>query len=100
MPTASWNWRANADSRDGRWMAYSCDGSGRYAIYVDSFPTPGQRVQISTEGGLLPRWRGDARALFFMSTKEGGLDAFYSVDVSPEPAGVLDQDATATIQSV
>ena len=35
-------------SPDGRWAAYSSSTSGGAEIYVESFPTPGTRFQIST----------------------------------------------------
>lgn len=43
-------------SRDGRWLAYSSDESGRQEVYVQAFPGPGRRVQISTDGGELIAW--------------------------------------------
>jgi len=56
-----------AVSPDGHWVAYSSNLSGRYEIYVESFPRPGRRVQVSTEGGTQPRWRRDQRELYFLS---------------------------------
>ena len=50
-------------SPDGHWVAYSSNQSGRYEIYVESFPTPGRRVQVSTDGGTQPRWRRDQKEL-------------------------------------
>jgi Tol biopolymer transport system component len=35
---------------DGRWVAYHSDESGRNELYVQSFPIPGSKTQISTEG--------------------------------------------------
>jgi len=48
-------------SPDGHWVAYSSnqDQSGRFEIYVESFPTTGRRVQVSTNGGTQPKWRRD-----------------------------------------
>ena len=54
-------------SPDGRWLAYASDETGRYEVYVQSFPVPGRRVQISPGGGSEPRWRGDGKELFFIS---------------------------------
>ena len=42
-------------SPDGRWMAYVSDESGRSEVYVQAFPSPGVRSQISTGGGSDPR---------------------------------------------
>ncbi len=54
-------------SPDERWIAYSSNRSGRFEIEVSSFPTPGRRYQVSTEGGGFPRWRADGRELFYLS---------------------------------
>ena len=48
-------------------MAYDRDSSGRREVYVVSFPSPTRRVQISTAGGVEPRWRRDGKELFFIS---------------------------------
>jgi dipeptidyl aminopeptidase/acylaminoacyl peptidase len=37
-------------SPDGRWLAYVSDESGRSEVYVQSFPTAGNRYQITTQG--------------------------------------------------
>jgi serine/threonine-protein kinase len=54
-------------SPDGRWIAYQSDESGRAEIYVQSFPGPKGKWQVSTEGGLRPKWSPDGRELFFRS---------------------------------
>ena len=43
-------------SPDGRWLAYASDESGRYEIYVQPYPGPGGKWQVSTEGGTEPVW--------------------------------------------
>jgi len=55
-------------SPDTRWIAYTSDETGRPEVYVQSFPTPGGKWQISTSGGADPRWRRDGRELFFISS--------------------------------
>ncbi|HTG61308.1 MAG TPA: protein kinase, partial [Terriglobia bacterium] len=52
-------------SPDGRWLAYQSDESGRQEIYVRSFPGPGGKWQISTEGGVQPVWARNGRELFY-----------------------------------
>ena len=54
-------------SPDGRWMAYTSDESGRDEVYVQSFPTPGSKYRISTNGGADPRFRADGKELFFLA---------------------------------
>lgn len=57
-------------SPDGRRLAYSSNESGRYEIYVQAFPGPGERVQVSVEGGREPRWSRDGRELFFRNGRK------------------------------
>ncbi len=52
-------------SPDGRWLAYMSDDSGRDEIYVRPFPGPGERIQMSTEGGVEPLWARDGHELFY-----------------------------------
>src|SRR5207244_1980532 len=52
-------------SPDGRWLAYASDESGRFEVYVQPFPGPGAKLQVSTAAGVQPRWRGDGRELFY-----------------------------------
>jgi serine/threonine protein kinase len=67
-------------SPDGRWLAYTSFESGRSQVYVQPFapgwnqPTAG-KWQISTAGGSSPRWRGDGKELFFLSTDDRKLKA-------------------------
>ena len=53
-------------SRDGRWIAYESNESGRREIYVQPFPGPGSRSQISTGGGTRARWHRDGKGLFYV----------------------------------
>ena len=52
-------------SPDGRWLAYESDESARWEVYVQPFPGPGGKVQISTEGGVEPVWARNGRELFY-----------------------------------
>src|ERR1700747_1715609 len=51
-------------SRDGRWLAYQSDESGRPEIYATSFPTSGGKWQVSLQGGAMPNWRSDGKAIY------------------------------------
>lgn len=53
-------------SPDGRWVAYQSRESGDFQVYVDAFPGPGPRFQISTKGGGSPVWSADGRELFYV----------------------------------
>jgi len=54
-------------SPDGRWVAYVSDASGRNEVYVQPFPGPGGKWQVSTAGGNEPAWRGDGKELFYLA---------------------------------
>jgi eukaryotic-like serine/threonine-protein kinase len=54
-------------SPDGRWVAYASNESGKWEIYVTSFPEAKGKWQLSNGGGEQPRWRGDGKELFFLS---------------------------------
>jgi len=73
-------------SPDGRWMAFTADDSGRYELYVQSFPTPGRKVQISENGAISSWWARDGRQMVFLG---GDLRSLWRVDVVPgETLGV------------
>ncbi len=67
-------------SPDGRWMAYVSDESGRYEVYVQPYPGPGGKWQISAEGGTEPVWNPNGRELFFRSG-----DKMMAVDIATQP---------------
>ncbi len=53
------------------WVAYVSTESGHSEVYLESFTLEGQRagrIQVSTNGGTDPRWRGDGRELYYLST--------------------------------
>ena len=69
-------------SRDGRWVAYESDESGRDEVYVRPFPeVDGGRWQVSTSGGSDPLWGPNSRELFFVDA-EGRIVA---VPIQPGP---------------
>jgi eukaryotic-like serine/threonine-protein kinase len=53
-------------SPNGQWVAYASDESGHSEVFVQAFPTPGKRWQVSTNGGIQPRWRRDGKEVFFL----------------------------------
>lgn len=54
-------------SPDARWIAYTSNETGRYEVYVRPFLEPGGKRQVSTAGGIYPRWRPDGRELFYVT---------------------------------
>lgn len=57
------------------WIAYSSNESGRYEVYARPFdprspngtPAGGGKWQISTEGGVSPRWNGHGKEPFYVA---------------------------------
>jgi Tol biopolymer transport system component len=54
-------------SPDGKWIAYFSNETGRNEIVIQAFPKPGGKWQVSTAGGVFPRWRRDGKELFFQA---------------------------------
>jgi serine/threonine protein kinase len=77
-------------SPDGRFIAYHSNETGSPEVYVQTWPLGGGKWQISNGGGLLPRWRGDGKELFYRNA----AFEFYAVAVTLEPrfsAGIPQQ---------
>lgn len=55
-------------SPNGKWVAYASNESGRWEVYVTSFPDANGKWQVSTDGGEQPRWRGDGKEIYFLSS--------------------------------
>ena len=60
-------------SHDGRFLAYASDESGRYEVYVQSFPGPGGKWLISTNGGDWPVWSPNGEELFYRSADKSRI---------------------------
>jgi len=54
-------------SPSGLWLAYASDETGQSEIYIQSFPTPGGKRQISTGQGGRPIWSRDGKELYYYS---------------------------------
>ena len=52
---------------DGHWIAYQSNESGRFEIYVRSFPDGSVKSQITNQGGTQVRWRRDGKELFYIA---------------------------------
>jgi serine/threonine-protein kinase len=60
-------------SPDGHWLAYaSADEKGDFEVYVQPYPGPGPRQQVSAKGGIGPAWSRDGRELFYTTGQTQG----------------------------
>lgn len=67
-------------SPDGNWLAYMSTESGRQEIYMQPFPGPGGKSQISTEGGREPIWARNGREIFYRNGNQ-----MMAVEITTEP---------------
>jgi hypothetical protein len=68
-------------SPDGRWIAYQSNGSGRYEVFVNSFPDVNHGMwQVSKNGGDSPLWAPDGKELFYHNG-----DSFIAAEVETDP---------------
>jgi len=72
---------AGAFSPDGHWLAYVSNESGRPEIYVQPYPGPGGKWQISSDGGTEPLWNRNGRELFYRSGNK-----MMAVQITTQPA--------------
>jgi len=66
-----------------KWVAYVSIETGQREVYVTHFPDATRRYRVSTQGGTLPRWRGDGRELFYASR-----NSILAVSVDEKPDSI------------
>ena len=54
-------------SPDGKWVAYQSNEAGHFEIYLQPFPGPGDRIQVSVGGGQQVRWARNGSELFYIA---------------------------------
>jgi hypothetical protein len=74
-------------SPDGQLIAYGENRTGKWEVFVASFPSFQYIKQVSLAGGTQPRWRGDGRELFFIDY-EGKMMSATVERGSPPKIGV------------
>ncbi len=57
-------------SPDGKWIVYTSDESGRLEVYVGPLRASGPNQQVSTSGGVAPRFSHDGKRLFFRDAQD------------------------------
>ncbi len=83
---SKFNERRPSLSPDGHWLAYESDESGRPEVYVTTFPNPGSRWLISSQGGTEPAWSRSGQELFYRNA-----DKMMAVDIVTDPEFVPDK---------
>jgi hypothetical protein len=74
-------------SPNGRWIAYTSDDSQTEEVYLEPFPGPGPRLQVSVNGGSEPVWASD-ETLFYR-----GQGRIQSVTLGGSPLQILRRDS-------
>ena len=72
-------------SPNGRWILYVSDESGRDEVYLQPFPGPGAKRQVSAEGGTNPLWNPNGGEIFYQNG-----DRMMAVEVKSEATLALD----------
>ena len=67
-------------SPDNKWLAYVSEDSGRGELWIQPFPKPGRRTQVSSTGALISWWTPDSRQIYFV---DANLSSLWLVDVTP-----------------
>jgi serine/threonine protein kinase/Tol biopolymer transport system component len=86
-------------SPDGRWLAYASDESGRYEVYVQPYPGPGGKWQVSTEGGTEPVWARNGELFYRNGEKMMAVDTTTKSTFSAGNPKLLFEGHYATYQS-
>jgi Tol biopolymer transport system component len=71
-------------SRDGRWLAYQSNESGRMEVYLQRLDGEGGKWQISTDGGTRPCFSRGEREIVFQASDYKLM--LVDVELGPEPA--------------
>src|SRR4029079_17567430 len=58
-------------SPDGRWCAYLSNEAGKDDVYIQSFPVPGHKVRVSTNGAGRIGWMPKGDGLCFRNGSGG-----------------------------
>jgi len=81
-------------SPDGRWISFCSDESGRSEVYIQPFPGPGSKTQVSSGGCTLPLWRHDGKELFYV----GSTNRLMAVPITLNGSTVRAGAATALFE--
>jgi hypothetical protein len=71
-------------SPDGRYLVYMSNESGSNQVYLTTFPEGRGKWQVSTDGGVWPRWSRDGTEIFYRQ-RAGGAATMISVRFESSP---------------
>ena len=54
-------------SPKGDWIAYMANTSGDFQVFIEPYPSTGQRIQVSLNGGYRPLWSPTGDRLYFLT---------------------------------
>ena len=57
-------------SPNGKWVAYQSNDAGHFEIYLQPFPGPGDRIEVSAGGGQHVRWARNGSELFYIAADQ------------------------------
>ena len=80
LVSGPWDARGAVFSPDGRWIAYTSNESGHDEVYIQPYPGPGSKSQLSMDGGQEPVWSRNGSNVYFR-----GRSRMMSVDVRTSP---------------
>jgi serine/threonine protein kinase len=75
-------------SPDGHFVAYASDESGKFEVYVQTYPASGGKWLISSGGGAQPRWRADGKEVFYIAPDRKLMAVDVKLGASTFEAGV------------
>ena len=81
-------------SRDGKWLLYVSNERGTSEIFLQSYPTPTGRVQVSSGGGVQPAWSAKGGEIVYRNG-----DKLMSVRVTSGPDGPVLSPSVALFAS-
>jgi serine/threonine protein kinase/Tol biopolymer transport system component len=82
---------------NGKYMSYVSNESGRYEVYLSTFPAGRGKWQVSVNGGSDPQWRADGKELYYLTLDRRLMAVDASLDDGVE-IGVPQQLFVAPVQ--
>ena len=67
-------------SPNGKWLTYASEVGGTLEVWVQGFPEPGRRIQVSEKGGMFAWWTEGTRSLLWLGSD---LQSLWRADVIP-----------------